>query len=108
MDAPVIYHLTTLPEWEEAQDKGLYTPPSFEREGFIHCCSEEQLKDVMQRHFQKHENLIKLMIDPARVTSELKYDRNEEYNQEYPHIYGPLNIEAVTKVVFLDPITTEN
>ena len=108
MDAPVIYHLTTLQEWEEAQDKGFYEPPSFQREGFIHCSTEEQLNDVMKKHFQQHENLVKLIIDPARLTQKLQYDLVEESQQEFPHIYGPLNLEAVTQIVFLDPITSED
>jgi uncharacterized protein (DUF952 family) len=107
MHAPVIYHLTTLHEWEEAQDKGFYEPPSLQREGFIHCSTEEQLDDVMRRHFQNHENLVKLIIDPRRLTQKLQYDNNEEHRQEFPHIYGALNLEAVTQIVFLDPITAE-
>ena len=108
MDAPVIYHLTTLHEWEEAQDRGVYEPSSFQREGFIHCSTEDQLDSVMKKHFQQHENLVKLVIDPARVTQKLQYDFNEQSKQEFPHIYGPLNLEAVTQIVFLDPITSED
>ncbi len=85
MDAPVIYHFTTLQEWEEAQDKGIYEPPSFQREGFIHCSTEEQLDDVMQKHFKQHENLIKLVIDSSRLTSSLRYDKDGEQQQEFPH-----------------------
>ena len=107
MDAPVIYHLTTLQEWEEAQDKGVYEPPSLQREGFIHCSTEEQVEDVMRKHFQQHENLVKLIIDPTRLTQKVQYDKNEQQQQEFPHIYGPLNLEAVTQIVFLDPITSE-
>lgn len=108
MDAAVIYHLTTVEEWEDAQDRGSYEPPSFQREGFIHCCTKEQIKGVMQRHFKQHENLVQLLIDPARLTERLQYDKDEEQQQEFPHIYGPLNIEAVTQIVFLDPITSDN
>lgn len=107
MDAPVIYHLTTVPEWEVAQDKGIYDPHSFQRDGFVHCCTQDQLEHVMERHFEKHENLIKLVIDPTRLLHPLKYEHNKDYNREYPHVYGPLNLEAVTQVVFLDPITSE-
>ncbi len=107
MDAKVIYHLTTVEEWEDAQDKGSYEPPSFQREGFIHCATENQLVSVQQRHFKNSENLIKLVIDPSRLTQKLQYDRNEELQQEFPHIYGPLNIEAVTQIVFIDPITSD-
>lgn len=108
MDAQVIYHLTTLQEWEDAQDKGSYEPPSYQHEGFIHCSTEEQLKDVMQKHFKQHENLVKLVIDPSRLASSLRYDKVEDQQKEYPHIYGPLNLEAVTQIVFLDPISSED
>lgn len=107
MDAPVIYHFTTLQEWEEAQDKGSYEPPSFQREGYIHCATQEQSEGVLQKHFKQHENLVKLVIDPSRLTSSLRYDKDEEQQQEFPHIYGPLNLEAVTQIVFLDPISSE-
>ncbi len=63
MEAQLIYHLTTVEEWEDAQDKGSYEPSSFIREGFIHCSTEEQLEGVMQRHFKKQENLVKLVIE---------------------------------------------
>jgi uncharacterized protein (DUF952 family) len=108
MDAQVIYHLTTVQEWEEAQDKGFYDPPSLQREGFIHCSTEEQLDMVMKKNFQQHENLVKLIIDPSRLLQKLQYDQDSETQQEFPHIYGPLNLEAVTQIVFLDPITSED
>lgn len=107
MEASVIYHLTTLQEWEDAEDKGDYEPPSYLNDGFIHCATEEQVKGVMQRNFKQHENLVKLVIDPSRLTSSLRYDKDEELQQEFPHIYGPLNLEAVTQIVFLDPISSE-
>ena len=107
MEAPVIYHLTTLQEWEDAQDKGIYEPPSYQREGFIHCSTEEQLKEVIQKHFKHHENLVKLVIDPARLLSNVRYEKVDGQQQEFPHIYGPLNLEAVTQIIFLDPISSE-
>jgi uncharacterized protein (DUF952 family) len=75
---------------------------------FVHCCSEEQLQTVMKKHFQQHENLVKLVIDPTRLTQKLQYDKVEGEDSEYPHVYGPINIEAVTQIVFLDPITSDN
>jgi uncharacterized protein (DUF952 family) len=108
MDAPVIYHLTTVHDWELAQDRGTYEPASLQKEGFIHCSTDEQLDKVMNRNFPEHENLIKLVIDPNRLLQPLKYDNSEQHRSEFPHIYGPLNLEAVTQVIFLDPITSED
>ena len=107
MNASVIYHFTTLEEWEKAQDKGTYEPPSYQREGFIHCATEEQIDGVLEKHFKEHENLIKLVIDTSRLTSSLRYDKNGEHHEAFPHIYGPLNLQAVTEIVFLDPISSE-
>jgi uncharacterized protein (DUF952 family) len=107
MDASVIYHLTTVEEWEDAQDKGSYEPPSFQREGFIHCCTEAQLASIRERHFQGQENLVKLAIDPSLLKERLQHDRDEQLQQEFPHIYGPLNLDAVTQIVFLEPITSD-
>jgi len=108
MNASVIYHFTTLQEWEEAQDKGSYEPPSYQREGFIHCATDDQVEGVLKKHFKQHENLIKLVIDPTRLTSSLRYDKVDAQQQDFPHIYGPLNLEAVAEIVFMDPITSEN
>lgn len=107
MEAPVIYHLTTVQEWEDAQDIGCYEPSSYKHDGYIHCATEEQVESVLQRRFKEHENLVKLVIDPARVREKIQYDYNEELQQEFPHIYGCLNLEAVTQIVFLDPITAD-
>lgn len=107
MEPSIIYHLTSLQEWEQAQDIGFYEPKGFAEDGFIHCASEEQLDGVIERHFARHENLVKLVIDTHRLTQKLRYDMNEKLQQEFPHIYGQLNIEAVVQVIFLDPISSE-
>ncbi len=107
MAAKVIYHLTTVEEWEDAQDKGIYEPPSYQREGYIHCCNENQIDLVLQKNFKQHENLVKLCIDLDMLSPEVKYERDEELKQEFPHIYGPLNLGAVTEIVFVDPITSD-
>ena len=108
MSVQLIYHFTTLSEWEHAQDKGMYEPLSYATEGFIHCATDDQLDRVLQKHFQHHENLVKLVIDPTRLTQQLKYDAVAGEQGEYPHIYGPLNLEAVTQIIFLDPISSED
>lgn len=108
METPVIYHLTTISEWEKAQDRGVYEPDSFVKDGFIHCSKKEQLDHIMRTYFQEHENLVQLVIDPSRLLHPVKYEAGSNHSDEYPHIYGPLNLEAVTQIVFLDPITSED
>ena len=107
MDVQVIYHLTPVEEWEDAQDKGTYEPSSFQKNGFVHCCTKEQLELVREKHFQGQENLVRLAIDTSLLHADLKYDFVEEMKQEFPHVYGSINLTAVTEIVFLEPITSD-
>ncbi len=108
MEPQIIYHFTTLQEWELAQDIGFYEPKGFAEEGFIHCATEEQIDGVLDRYFARHENLVKLVIDTQKLTQRLQYDMSEKLGEEFPHVYGQLNIEAVVQVVFIDPISSED
>lgn len=98
---PVIYHVTTLPEWEAAQPTGEYRVASLETEGFIHCSEEHQVSGVLQRYFAGKINLVKLVIDTEKLVAELKYELAPSVNEHFPHIYGSINTDAVIDVVCL-------
>jgi len=93
-----IYHLTTREEWQQAQKKGRYEATSLGEEGFIHASEERQIPGVMQRYFQGRSGLIKLVIDTAKLTAPLYYDWSPSLEDTFPHIYGPINLDAVTGV----------
>lgn len=94
----LIYHITTNSEWKDAVNKGFYTTPSLKTEGFIHCSKEEQVKGVLGRYFSGKNDLVKLTIDTEKLQSELQYDVAPSVNEEFPHVYGPINLDAVTAV----------
>lgn len=96
-----IYHVTTAQEWQEAQRKGYYEAPSLATEGFIHCSEERQVAGVLQRYFAGKHNLLKLVIDTARLQHRLQYDLSPSVNETFPHVYGPINLDAVVAVVAL-------
>ena len=93
-----IYHITTKQEWGLAKEKGYYTAPSLETEGFIHCSEEEQVSGVLERYFSGKEDLIKLVIDVEKLNSGLKYELAPSVNESFPHVYGPVNLDAVISV----------
>jgi len=47
--------------------------------------------------------LVLLVIDPARLTANVVYEDLYNAGQDFPHIYGPLNLDAVIKVVAFPP-----
>jgi len=91
----VIYHITTLQEWDDAKKKGFYTAPSLETEGFIHCSETQQVQGVLERYYQGKTNLLKLVIDTNNLKSKLQYDLAPSVNEKFPHVYGPINLDAV-------------
>jgi uncharacterized protein (DUF952 family) len=91
------YHLTPRDVWAAQAARDFYTPEPFEREGFIHCTDgESNVIDVGNRYYTADSReFVCLVIDVDRVRAQFKY---EDKARIYPHLYGPLNTNAVTRV----------
>lgn len=94
-----IYHVTTRQEWEAARAEGSYAAASLAEEGFIHCSIESQVEGVLRRYFSGRANLVKLVIDPEKLTAPMRFELAPSVNQEFPHIYGRLNLDAVMEAM---------
>ncbi len=88
-----IYHLVPRCVWEENPDQP-YCPDSLAREGFIHCSFAEQVAWAANRFYAEIVDLLLLHIDTERLTSPLREEACDT-GEIFPHIYGPLNREAV-------------
>jgi uncharacterized protein (DUF952 family) len=95
----VIFHITTRSAWAEARSAGAYEAPSLATEGFIHTSEAHQVLRVAERFRGSADDLVLLRIDPARVAAPLRYEVGEvETGEEFPHVHGPLNLDAVVDV----------
>ncbi|MFN3188216.1 MAG: DUF952 domain-containing protein [Candidatus Paceibacteria bacterium] len=94
----MILHIIKKEVWKQSKQGGEYRGDSLASEGFIHCSKPDQVIEVADYVFQGTQGLILLVIDEDKVTSEIKYE-NPGNNKLYPHIYGPLNIDAVIKTI---------
>jgi uncharacterized protein (DUF952 family) len=99
-----LYHITREADWAAAQAAGMYRAASLETEGFIHCSLEQQVERTAARFYRGQQGLVLLVIDPAQLASELRYEEGEP-GEMFPHIYGPLNLGAVTAVLPFPPET---
>ena len=98
---PVIYHVTTAADWDAALQKGGYEHPSLYAEGFIHCSQEHQVAGVLDRYFAGQQGLIKLVIDTDKLSSKFVFDWSPSTADTFPHVYGPINTDAVLEVIAL-------
>jgi uncharacterized protein (DUF952 family) len=96
-----IIHLCQRVAWHDAQRKGMYQGNSLEKEGFIHCSQPDQILEVANRYYQGVQDLILLWIDPDRVSAEIRWEQSD--NALFPHIYGPIDLDAVIVVTDLVP-----
>jgi uncharacterized protein (DUF952 family) len=94
----IIYHVTTRKAWDEALAQGFYTSPSLETEGFIHCSQEHQVAGVLERYFAGQTDLVRLTILTAKLTSKFVFDWSPSTADTFPHVYGPINVDAVSAV----------
>ena len=103
----VIYHIATAPDWALAQRDGQYTTSTRDRtlaeEGFIHASTAGQVAPVANAYYRGVPDLVVLVIDPGRVGPEIRYELVPGSDAPYPHIYGPLNTDAVVGTRPLDP-----
>jgi len=93
----MILHICTRTVWKEAVLSGEYEGDTLELEGFIHCSELQKVIEVANYVFGGQKDLILLEIDSNKVASEIKYE-DPGVGEKYPHIYGPLNIDAVIKI----------
>jgi uncharacterized protein (DUF952 family) len=98
MEPELIYHITTREKWEAAQAAGQYEADTLVTEGYMHCSTETQVAGVLERYFKGQKDLVKLTIDRAKVERPLVFELAGSINEVFPHIHGPLNLDAVVAV----------
>ena len=97
-----IYHITTQAAWDAAKELGYYEAASLDTEGFIHLSTAEQVPGTLERFFAGQTNLVKLVIQPEKLTHTLKYEIAPSLNVAFPHVYGIINLDAVTETIIIN------
>jgi uncharacterized protein (DUF952 family) len=93
----ITYHGTPKPYFDALDPLKPYVPEPFVREGFIHTTEGREAVSITLTKYYKSsvEPWVVLYIDQDRVTSPIRY---EDPAEVFPHIYGPLNRDAIVAV----------
>ena len=97
----IILLITQREQWEQAKLVQVYRGDTLDSVGFIHCSTPLQVIKVANTFFPGQEGLILLFIDSDKVQAQIRYEGIEA--EEFPHIYGALNLDAVFKVIDFEP-----
>lgn len=103
----LIYHIAFMTDWQEAQRTGSYRISSrgrsLDEEGFIHASTSGQVATVANSFYRDADGLLLLTIETDRVKSEVRYEPAPGSAELFPHIYGPLTIDAVIDAAPFQP-----
>ena len=104
-----ILHLVPAAYFQSLPASQSYLPESFAADGFIHCTREPEVMFDIANRFYKNlpGDVLVLVIDADQVTSKIKWElpadpdgapTQPEAGRLFPHIYGPLNRDAIVAI----------
>lgn len=95
----IIYHMTPTLTWQAQPPTAPYVADTLATEGFIHCTREaERLVDVANRFYrQQAGDFVILCVDTEQLQAEVRWEAAD--GQLFPHIYGPIALEAIIEVI---------
>ena len=97
----MILHLALRRDWDAAHASGSYPWSTrgltLDEVGYVHCSFEHQWRGVRDRFYADlaDDELILLVVDETRLSSPVVVERLDGAPDEFPHVYGPLEIAAV-------------
>jgi uncharacterized protein (DUF952 family) len=97
----MIYKICSASAWREAERQGVYRGSADDlRDGFIHFSLPSQVAETAKKHFFGQTGLFLIAVDADALGEALRWEpsRNDEL---FPHLYGELDLGAVTGILDL-------
>jgi uncharacterized protein (DUF952 family) len=95
---PRIYKICSASAWREAERSGVYRGSADDlRDGFIHFSTASQVAETARKHFFGQTALFLVEVDPDALGDALRWERSRN-DELFPHLYGELDLGAVTFV----------
>jgi uncharacterized protein (DUF952 family) len=89
-----IYKIVPAALWSEAMKTGTFAgSPVDLADGFIHFSTHAQVRETAAKHFAGQDGLLLVAIDADRVPTPLKWEPSRG-GDLFPHLYGPLPVDA--------------
>jgi len=84
--------------WKEADRAGVFRGSEVDRrDGFIHFSTAAQVAETAAKHFAGQNDLLLVSVDATRLGDLLKWEPSRG-DALFPHLYGDLDVAAVTRV----------
>jgi uncharacterized protein (DUF952 family) len=99
----LIYHLAPATRWYSWPENEPYLPAEYEKDGFIHCTSGDELMIKVANQYYRNVpgDYVLLVIDMLKLenpASPVKWEKSPVFDSLFPHIYGPIDRNAIVGV----------
>ncbi|HZQ14998.1 MAG TPA: DUF952 domain-containing protein [Pseudolabrys sp.] len=93
-----LYKIVAASHWQAAAHDGVFRGSAADlRDGFIHFSTAAQVEATAAKHFAGQADLVLLTVDGAQLGAALKWEPSRG-GALFPHLYGELDVKAVSKV----------
>ncbi|QUQ69891.1 DUF952 domain-containing protein [Kutzneria sp. CA-103260] len=102
----MILHICSRDEWDAAEQEGALVPASLDEVGFVHCSDLGTVSIPANAVFAGRDDLVLLVVDPAALDAPVRWEAGVPPHPDgiwFPHVYGPINVEAVAAAVEFPP-----
>ena len=100
METKFIYHIfEPSTNWSISQLGEEYAPEGWEKEGFIHASTRNQILPTLNRWFEGKDEVKVMELSIAKIKGEVKFEDLYNHGQEFPHIYGRINTNAIESIL---------
>jgi uncharacterized protein (DUF952 family) len=94
-----IYKICPASAWREAERQGIYRGSRDDaRDGFIHFSTAAQVDGTARKHYFGQTGLFLIEVDADALGPALRWERSRN-DELFPHLYGELDLGAVTGVL---------
>jgi uncharacterized protein (DUF952 family) len=93
-----IYKIAPASAWREAERHGVYRGSADDiRDGFIHFSTAAEVAETARKHFTGQPGLFLIEVDADALGDPLRWEPSRG-GALFPHLYGELDLGAVTNV----------
>jgi uncharacterized protein (DUF952 family) len=93
----MIFKIAAASDWTAAERAGIFNGSAHDKaDGFIHFSTATQLAETLRLYYAGEENLLLIAVDDALLGAVLKWEYAASRGENFPHLFAPLPLSAVT------------
>jgi uncharacterized protein (DUF952 family) len=97
----MIYKICPASAWREAERQGVFRGSAVDiSDGYIHFSTASQVAETARKHFFGQTGLFLIAVDADALGDAVRWERSRN-DELFPHLYGDLDLGAVTGVLGL-------